>query len=381
MALIAGVLLATTITEPANATQAQTTPASVHNRQVHPSTHTKPKKPRHKTGSATTHKVSKKKQKKAHHTTSTKKKHKKTKHKHKKTKKKRKTKKHHKKPVHPPTPVTPAPPLTPDPVTPPTPVTPPSPTGVHDLIVDRAMWLWNWDNNQDVLNFSLAHHVKEIFTYAYPGFSTDTTLSTKLADLTSRATAAGIRMWAMGGDPSWVTNPQAALNWEHEVITSGYFNGIHLEIEPHSEDGYWDNQDTRNYDYIHLLTAMHAAKGTHTLELSLPWWYHTIAYGATTLDVAAISAVDQITIVTFNDTADGIITDTEHAAAAAHTLNKPYRLASETNPVDLDWVTFNDQPSTDMLTIQNQVSIPLLSDPLYRGFAIEDYTGWAGLPT
>jgi len=292
-------------------------------------------------------------------------------------------------PVDSPTPI-----ASPDPVEPPdSDVTPPptdtptsgdettlpAPVGVQDVVQDRAMWLWNWDDNQSVLDFSLAHNVKEIFTYAFPGFMHDDALRTKLADLTSRGNALGIRMWAMGGDPSWVTSPQTALAWVAEVNSSGFFNGIHLEIEPHSEYGYWENQDARDQMYISLLDQVEAAKGDQTLELSLPWWYHTITYGESTLDVAAISAVDQITIVTFDDSVTGIQNDALNAAAIADAQNKPYRLASETNTVDTDWITFAGQSNTEMLTVQNAVSQTLLTKPNYLGFAVEDYTGWSAL--
>lgn len=252
--------------------------------------------------------------------------------------------------------------------------------GVQDVVQDRAMWLWNWDSNQAVLDFSIAHNVKEIFTYALPGFMQDDALRTKLSDLTSRGTALGIRMWAMGGDPSWVTSPQTAVNWVNEVNASGFFNGIHLEIEPHSEAGYWDDQDARNQLYISLLDQVEAAKGDQTLELSLPWWYHTISYDNSTLDLAAINAVDQITIVTFDDSVAGVESDAQQAAAIADAQNKPYRLASETNSVtDADWITFVGQTNSEMLSVQNQVSQQLRSNPNYLGFAVEDYTGWSAL--
>jgi hypothetical protein len=221
--------------------------------------------------------------------------------------------------------------------------------------------------------------VKSVFVYAHPGFRDDTLLNTKLTDLSKKAKKAGVRMWAMGGDPSWVTNHKVAIDWINEVVASRLFSGVHFEIEPHSQAGYWDNQTERNQQFVSLLNKANTAAGPLPLELSLPWWFHTIAYGDTTLDEAAISEVDQITIVTFNDVSAGIEMNAENAQVISREQNKPYRLASETNANDTAWVTFAGETNAHMLTTQNEVSTARANDPLYLGFAVHDYSGWKQL--
>lgn len=255
----------------------------------------------------------------------------------------------------------------------------PTPRPEQNVMTDRAMWLWNWDSNDAVVDFAKRNNVTEIFTYAHPGFLQDAALKSRLTDLSRKGNAAGIRMWAMGGDPSWVTQHDVALGWVRDVVSSGLFDGVHFDIEPHSQAGYWDNQQTRNDAYLELLRDVNVAAGDATLDLSLPWWFHTISYGDTTLDVAAISAVDQVTIVTFNQTKAGIEMNAERAATVAKQQGKRYRLASETNRVDTDWITFEGMTNEQMLRVQNSVSAELQDDPLYLGFAVQEYEGWRAL--
>ncbi len=248
---------------------------------------------------------------------------------------------------------------------------------VNAVLTNRAMWLWNWSSNDAVLDFARNHNVTEIFTYAHPGFSQTPDLLTKLTQLSDRGRKAGITMWAMGGDPAWVTDHATAIAWINEVRASRLFTGIHFEIEPHNQVGYWQNQDARNEQFIGLLTEAAQAAGSETLELSLPWWYHTINYGTTTLDAAAMKLVDQVTIVTFADTVNEIRNDAQQAVAVARELKKPYRFASETNEIDPEFVSFYGDSNSNMIQAQNTVSQDYLKDSLYLGFAVEEYEGWA----
>lgn len=246
------------------------------------------------------------------------------------------------------------------------------------LIRDRAMWLWNWESNEAVVDFAAEHHVKEIFTYAIPGFSRTAELA-RLTDLVRRGRAANIRMWAMGGDPSWVTAPRAATDWIFEARASGLFSGIHLEIEPHSVPGYWADQEAMNLAYLRLLDDCRAAAGGETLELSLPWWFHTLSASGVRLDRQAISRVDQVAIVTFNDTVAGIEMNAQQAGAEATAAGVPFRFASETNAVEVDWITFFGQRNARMLQVQDTVIVAWQSNPLFRGFAVQEYEGWSRL--
>lgn len=244
---------------------------------------------------------------------------------------------------------------------------------------DRAMWLWDWESNDQVISFAIQNNVREIFTYAHPGFRSDRALLSRITDLSQKGKARGIQMWAMGGDPSWVTNHAVAVDWIREVVGSGLFNGIHFEIEPHSQEGYWDNLPERNSLYLQLLAKAKAAAGNQIIELSLPWWFHTIKYRGSTLDVAAIKEVDQVTVVTFNSAVDGVLMNAERAVAVARSQAKKYRLASETNPAEVDWITFVGSTNTQMLEVQRKVIERYSNDPYFLGFAVHDYSGWSAL--
>lgn len=249
----------------------------------------------------------------------------------------------------------------------------------RNVLVDKSMWLWNWDSNEEVIEFAIENNVRDVFTYAHPGFSSNDDLLVRLADLSRRGNDQGVRMWAMGGDPSWVTDNLTATNWVDEVVGSGLFDGIHFEIEPHSQEGYWENTDERNRQFLELLDKAQVHAQHHVLELSLPWWFHTIEVQGSTLDVEAIKRVDQLTIATFNNAVAGIEMNAEHPVAVARQFSKPYRLASETNRVETNWITFVGLSNQQMLQTQEAVGTRFTDDPLYQGFAVHEFNGWKAL--
>nr|MDT0665919.1 hypothetical protein [Micromonospora sp. DSM 115978] len=103
-----------------------------------------------------------------------------------------------------------------------------------------AMWVWTWTNSAAVVAYALANNVNHIFAYTAPGFTRPgyvppgwtIPMLPVVTDLSIRARDAGIRVDAMGGDPSWVNNPPIARNWALESLGTGLFTGLHVEIEP-----------------------------------------------------------------------------------------------------------------------------------------------------
>jgi len=265
-------------------------------------------------------------------------------------------------------------------------------TGVVSILVilpklstptPRAMWLWNWDNNDEVLSFADASQtrVTDIFVYAKPGFSKN---PEKLTDLVTKGQAQGINMIAMAGDPAWVTGPgqQDAINWVNEVKNSKIgFTGLHLELEPHLNAAYETQKALVMDQYVQLLTKIKVSANPLPVELSVPWWYYQIGTINSNVAQDAINQVDSVTIVTFATSYDEINKEAQIEAEYAVTKHKPFRFASETNNVQPPNITFYGSTNSHMLQVQDEVNASWQEKPNFTGFAIEEYQGWKALPT
>src|SRR6185312_10937309 len=101
----------------------------------------------------------------------------------------------------------------------------------------RAMWLWGDNPAAEVVDWADANDVSEIFVYVSPSVLTNGDLA-RLQEMQRRARTAKIKLTALGGDSSWVTDHRAALAWQRTVVRTGIFAGIHLDVEPYLADGW-----------------------------------------------------------------------------------------------------------------------------------------------
>ena len=242
----------------------------------------------------------------------------------------------------------------------------------------RAMWVWTWDSNADVVSFARGQRVRDVYVYVFPG----TASSVKVRDLAQRVRAAGMQPWAMGGDPSWVVDTQVPRDWTREVLAAGVFVGIHLELEPHSLPDFTGNRE-KYLTSMSAVVANMAATSQLPVDVSLPWWYHTLAVGGTTATDALMKVADAVTIITYSNTASEIEYQATYAAAAATRAQKPFSFASETNvvPDAPAWRSIAGQTNTRLRTVQDAVIAHWSSNPRFRGFAVHDYRGWVALTT
>ncbi len=245
----------------------------------------------------------------------------------------------------------------------------------------RAMWVWNWDQNRALISFARSHGVGRLFVSAPPGFST--TQAARYTDLLNRASAAGIAVDALSGDPSWVGNPATAVAWAREVESFHGFAGLHLDVEPYALASWNTDQPGTIAGYLSMLSQVKSAAGSYKLEADIPFWFNTIPWAGSSLDVAVFGIVDAATLMTYRNVAtgsNGIIAIGQAEFNDGVALGKPVRLAVETNANSLAEVTFYGTSVTYMNAQLSQVDAAYRASPLYRGIAIEDYLGYSKLP-
>jgi hypothetical protein len=116
------------------------------------------------------------------------------------------------------------------------------------------MWVWTYSSPAEVVRFAKTHHVSDVFVYVHPDrVSSSTALAAAL-------TKAGLHPYALGGDPSWVTRPAVATRWAADVLATGVYQGIHLDVEPHMLANF--SQQTQRY-LTNLVTVVSSVNKIH----------------------------------------------------------------------------------------------------------------------
>jgi hypothetical protein len=81
--------------------------------------------------------------------------------------------------------------------------------------VARAMWVWDTSTPQATVDFAAAKGISQLYAAVPPRVGTSPQLA-QLRELSQRAAAAGIRVDALGGDPTWIDND--AAGGRHPVL-------------------------------------------------------------------------------------------------------------------------------------------------------------------
>lgn len=250
----------------------------------------------------------------------------------------------------------------------------------------RAMWVWTQADPAAVVDFAQTHGVSTLFVAVGSDVATSGDLP-RLQRLVAIAHGAGIRVDALGGDPSWATNQTPALAWEKAVLGTGLFSGVHVDVEPYALPG-WSTPKTQTKiisSYLSMLSALRQGlRGTGLpLEADVAFWYGTVPLGRSTLADEVLSRVDALTVMSYRDTATGPNSITDVGAdllARGAAAGRPVRLAAETNPLaDCPACTFYEEGEPALQAALATVDGVEASSPAYAGMAVEDYDGWATL--
>lgn len=246
----------------------------------------------------------------------------------------------------------------------------------------RAMWLWGDDPAPEVVAWAVRQNVSEIFVHVAPAVLTNGDLA-RLQELKALADASGIKLRALGGDPAWVTDHAAALDWQRTVVTTGLFAGIHLDVEPYLTAGWSANLPATEAAFLALLDELRAAS-TLQLEADVPFWYGEYQVGTANLADEVLRRVNAVTVMSYRDTATGpnsilaISQDWLHRGKAA---GKRVRLGVETGPLpDCGHCTFHEEGAVRLGQELAAVDAGTRQSAAFAGVAVHHYGTWYTLP-
>src|SRR5690606_17464581 len=145
----------------------------------------------------------------------------------------------------------------------------------------KALWVWDYyksaftqEQREELIQFSLDNGINRLLV------GTRGTLRyhfEEYADFIQRAHANGIEVFSLAGKGEWALeeNHSTALEHMKQVLDfnashpSSRFDGISLDIEPHTLSGYSENAGSIGYQFIRLLemTADLISENSEDLEL------------------------------------------------------------------------------------------------------------------
>jgi hypothetical protein len=260
-------------------------------------------------------------------------------------------------------------------------------------VPNRAMWVWTAPDNATLISFAQAHGISDIFYAVSSNVNLAGAENTRVADLHKRAVAAGIRLDALGGDPTWADNDSgtaSAITWENRAMRTGFFVGAAFDIEPSPALGNSSCSVAEANTYIRALKSIHRNSVTNGWNMSQAVQFSNhlctgISGGYATLTDAIIDNTDQIIIMSYRNVesgGNGIWDICQDGIARAHAAGKPARCAAETNDASPASNTFYGQTAHAMGNVLAQVdalALQSFSTSSYRGIAIEDYAGYSAL--
>lgn len=248
---------------------------------------------------------------------------------------------------------------------------------------DRATWVWDRPDPATLVQFLTAHSVDDVFV-STPGDLASASDLGWFQRLRARTRAAGIRMYALGAETSWVDDIPAALAWQRQALATGLFDGIHVDVEPWQHAGWSTERPALLGRYVDLLGQL-AADTTAPVEADISFWLDQYSVGGQRVDEAVIARVDAVTVMSYRDTVtgpDSITAVAARAVDAATRAGKPVRLAIETHDLGSDPVSLKQTfyGSTQKALDKAMAGVDAAEGSRsYSGVAVHDYTGWAAL--
>lgn len=244
----------------------------------------------------------------------------------------------------------------------------------------RAMWVWGKPDPNAIVAFAAQHNVSELFVDVSPTIATNGDLA-RLKALKALTDSMQIRLYALGGDPTWTTNHSAALQWQRAALKTGLFLGSHVDVEPYSLKAWTTQRASVVKSYLTLLGKLQSDSPL-PLEVDVPFWFNTIPGGTyPTLADGVLAKVNAVTVMSYRDTSvgdDSIVGVGTDMLQRGSQANIPVRLGAETNAQsDCPKCDFSAEGSALMDGVLSWVDGSANYFPAFNGIAVHDYKGWS----
>lgn len=232
---------------------------------------------------------------------------------------------------------------------------------------EEVFAVWWWDNRLDetYLEFAVEQGVNEIYYYA-------SSFSERISDFIRAASAKGITVYWLQGKYEWIED-YASLKAKLDEFklfqdTSEYrFAGIHFDIEPHQHPEFDARRTELITEFAELTFAVKRDYPEFEVAYDIPCWLddEVTAYGVTRPAYEfIIDNADRVTMMSYRDSAEGVLSFAEDEINYALSVNKTLNLGVETGEEE-DIVTFYEEGAAYMTE-----QLALLRETMPEGFGI-----------
>ncbi len=246
----------------------------------------------------------------------------------------------------------------------------------------RATWVWDRPAPEDLLSWVLAEGVGDVFLGVSRDMedSADGMWARVVVELMHRH---GVRVSALGGDLSWITDASSALAWQRAIVATRLFDGVHLDVEVWAHPDWTTRPRPLGAAYLFLLQHL-ARESPLPIEADIAFHLHEVpGDSGASLEAEVMTVVDAVTVLSYRNTATGPDSITGVAASALASAGEagiPCRLAVETQDLGTDPVarkqTFHGLGKAALDQALRDVDRELVDAPAYAGVAVHDYQHW-----
>lgn len=210
------------------------------------------------------------------------------------------------------------------------------------LNLNTTLGVWWWDNRLDssYLTFAESNGVDEIYYYT-------SSFDENNKSFIESAAGYNISVYWLTGDYTWIENPQdfynemeKYLNFQEE--SEHKFAGVHLDVEPHQHPEFDEKRNELITKYVEFIYNVTSRYPQVSFDVDIPFWLEDeITFENETKEAYKflMDYADRTFIMSYRDSAEGIVNVASDELSYASTINKEIFLGVETGEEE-DIVTF-----------------------------------------
>ena len=241
-----------------------------------------------------------------------------------------------------------------------------------------VMGVWWWDDELDAekyLSFAKDNKINEIY-YCSGNLDENTSKFIELANKLD------ISVYWLQGEYQWLNDSSGLINkidrycQYQQDYPNFRFSGIHLDIEPHQNPYFETKREELILKLIELADFLDKTYTNISFDYDIPFWLNdNITYN--NLNCPAyqhlIDIADRIFVMSYRDTADGIINVASEELSYAESVDKKLFLSVECLSYEGDKVSFMEEGKS----VMNE-ELSIIKDRLGNkvGIAIHNIKTW-----
>lgn len=239
--------------------------------------------------------------------------------------------------------------------------------------------VWWWHENLDTetyLNFAVDNGINEIYYHASE-FDENT------KTFVSNAKQNKVKVYWLAGKHQWLNDPTQLFEQIDDYLAyqkanpKAQFCGIHLDIEPHQNPDFEENRYDLIYNLIDLANTLKKTYPKIKFDYDLPFWLEDeISYNGKTKPAYEfmIDIANRIFVMSYRDTAEGILDVAEEEIAYAKQKNKGLILCVETSETsEEEFVSFFEEGKK---VLQEELEKVKAEIPKTFGISIHHIRSW-----